>query len=949
MKLKNTPLASLTCASFLGSAALSQAGVLWSDNFNGYNDGGLRHQGGGGSGVSGTPGWGGNSWYEGSDSVNVTSGVVNGNGNARHGLTQTFAAAVGASGTLWLSFDWGHDSANTTDTYGGLTLIGASERALIGNTWNAATWSVTNPGTNTAPSSIGIQTAVAKITLGAGAADDTIDLWVGPTGSPVDVSGPAMVRGTNLELGDVDQIRIMGNNPQTFDNLVIGEFMGDVDATVPAAPPASGTWASTSGGLWGTTTNWTGDTVATGSGSTADFNTLDITADITVDLDSARTISNLVFGDTDTASAASWTLTGNDLTLAGTTPTVTVNALGTEKTTTISAAVAGSAGLTKAGTGTLILSGANTYSGATTVSDGTLLVSGQRYFNVGRTTTVASGAVLELNNSDNSFTTLMPTSTVSGAGTFRLSGNSTIVQSENGVNGTRLTFDMQAGGLIDLQGTSRLTNGGWQLMDWTTNLADMNIASGATLDVWDGQDVIIDALTGSGTVDKLHGGNSPRLLKVGVDNGTGTFSGTITNTGGQITLTKAGTGTQTLTGANSYAGDTTITVGTLQIGDGNTSGTLGSGAVTIESGAFLTINRSDNYGTGSSQVFSGAGTITKEGTGDLVFYGDSDHTNVQGVDNVVVNNGLIRTDYYGQWNSNLNLTANGSGKFELWSNNTTLGTLNGNGTVQNTKYYDRLTTLTVAAGSFSGTITDSGDTSGGGSGTGDTRISLVKSGSGTLTLSGTISYGGNTTVEDGTLSIGNGGSPTTLSDSATVSIASGAKMHLNFTDSDTVGALEIAGSLPLPAGTYNSLHPTYGSYFTGSGSLVVPVTATPYEIWANSFDPDIGLPAADDDNDGVTNFEEYAFGLLPNSGSSVNPITSQLNNSTKKFSYTRRTGSGLTYSVWFSEDLANWTEDTGASEGTPVPSGDNETVEVTLSVLPGDPLPAKLFIQVRAE
>ena len=535
----------------------------------------------------------------------------------------------------------------------------------------------------------------------------------------------------------------------TFDNL-------SVNVTSPPAI-TSGTWTNTVGGQWGTAGNWSGNIVATGTGSTANFNTLNITADTTVDLDSARTIGNLVFGDTDTSSAAGWTLTGNTLSLAGSTPTITVNSLGGTKTVAISAPVAGAAGLTKAGTGTL-----------------------------------------------------------------------------------------------------------------------------------------------------------------------------------------------TLTGANSYAGDTTITVGTLQIGDGDTSGTLGSGAVTIESGAFLTINRSDNYGTGSSQVFSGAGTITKEGTGDLVFYGGSDHTNVQGIDNVVVNNGLIRTDYYGQWNSNLNLTANGSGKFELWSTNTSLGTLNGDGTVQNTRYFDRTTTLTVEAGSFSGTITDSGITSGG-AGTGDTRLSLVKAGAGTLSLSGTLSYGGSTTVEEGTLSIGNGGSPTNLSDSATVSIASGATMNLNFTGGDTVGVLEINGSGPLPAGSYNSSHPTYGSYFSGGGSLVVPVTATDYEIWGMPYGLTAGSEGGDLDNDGLTNFEEYAFGLIPDSGASVNPIAAPLDQSTGTFSYTRRTDSGLTYSVWFSENLATWTEDTGASEGTPVPSGDNETVEVTLSVLPGDPLPAKLFIQVRAE
>ena len=89
-----------------------------------------------------------------------------------------------------------------------------------------------------------------------------------------------------------------------------------------------------------------------------------------------------------------------------------------------------------------------------------------------------------------------------------------------------------------------MTNGGWQLMNWTNNKASMNIASGATFDVWDGQDVIIDALTGSGTVDKLHPGNSPRLLTIGIANGSGTFSGTMKNTGGQLSFTKVGTGTQ---------------------------------------------------------------------------------------------------------------------------------------------------------------------------------------------------------------------------------------------------------------------------------------------------------------------------------------------------------------------------------------------------------------------
>jgi len=124
-----------------------------------------------------------------------------------------------------------------------------------------------------------------------------------------------------------------------------------------------------------------------------------------------------------------------------------------------------------------------------------------------------------------------------------------------------------------------------------------------------------------------------------------------------------------------------------------------------------------------------------------------------------------------------------------------------------------------------------------------------------------------------------------------------------------------------------------------------------YDTWAESFTPTIGLPAADDDNDGLSNGQEYAFGLLPNSGASVNPIAVPLDKSTGTFSYTRRDAAlaPLNYSVWYSTDLAVWTEDSGATEGVPVLNGNVETVPVTLSALPGNPLPGKLFIQVRAD
>jgi autotransporter-associated beta strand protein len=791
MKPKNTPLVALICVSFFSSAALSQAEVLVSENFDGYADGGLNGADGG-TGFS-------DAW---SSSINVGAGVVGGNGPSRRNFT---AHTFGASGTLWVSFDWGFDSKPTEDaSYGGLTFYaGGDERFLIGNTWPGSghdLWRMGGAGPTT-ELNYGMKTAVAKITLAAGATS-TVELWLGPTGSPVDVSAPPIATTTNANLEGVDGIRIMGNDfgggpNQAFDNLIIGTTLADVDATDAPPIPITATWTNPAGGEWDTAGNWLDNLVATGSGSTADFSTLDITADTTVNLDSTQTIGNLVFGDTNTASAAGWTLTGNTLTLAGTTPTITVNALGDGKAATISAAVSGSAGLTKSGSGTLTLSGTNYCSGTTTVSNGTLQISDQPYFNVGRTTTVASGAVFELNNSNNNLTSLMPTSTIAGAGTFRLAGNSTIYQELNGVVGNRLTIAMDSGALIDLQDNSRLTNGGWQELNWTNNLADMNIASGASFDVWDGQDVNIDALTGSGTVDKLHGGNSPRLLSIGVDNGSGTFSGTIQNTGGQITLNKLGSGSQTLSGTNTYTGNTTVSDGTLNIAP---SGSLRFRPTTA----------------GQTNSLSGSDTA------NLSYLGTVD----------------------------LDLSAAETNDGNLWT--------------------------IVDVSSFSGTVP-------------------------------------------------------TLDPAAVTS---------------TLGAFSETSP-----GTWElSTASARWTFDATAGALTYTVTATDFELWGTAYGLAVGSEDGDLDNDGISNFEEYAFGLIPNSGASVNPISDLLNKSNGTFAYTRRDPSllnpTLSYSIWYSTDLTTWLEDTGAVEGSATLNGEVETVPVTISA--GLLTNSKLFIQVRA-
>ena len=101
-------------------------------------------------------------------------------------------------------------------------------------------------------------------------------------------------------------------------------------------------------------------------------------------------------------------------------------------------------------------------------------------------------------------------------------------------------------------------------------------------------------------------------------NVAGSYSGTISGDG---SLTKAGTGKVTLATAQAYTGGTTISAGTLQIGNGGTSGSvLGN----ITNNAALIFNRSDAVTFGN--VISGSGTLEKLGAGTLTLSGINTYT-----------------------------------------------------------------------------------------------------------------------------------------------------------------------------------------------------------------------------------------------------------------------------------------------------------------------------------
>lgn len=494
------------------------------------------------------------------------------------------------------------------------------------------------------------------------------------------------------------------------------------------------------------------------------------------------------------------------------------------RTMSIGSVISGTAkGITKTGDGTLLLSGANTYSGETIVSGGVLRSTANDRLASGAVTVTGSTSVFDLQG----FTDTVGVVSLGNSGT--LSGSGTLTATsyafESGtaslnLAGVSAALTKTTSGIVTMTGTN--TFGGGTTLSAGTIRAGSNAAFGSGSIAINGGKVSSNGTNARAFSNNYTIGGDAELGDA-TDSGALTFSGTgtlsgnriltinsavnlsaaIGETGGARGLTKSGAGALTLSGDNTFTGGTTVNSGNLILGASERL--ANTGAVTVSGGTFdiagfdetvgaVTLNSGSIAGTtgtltGTSySVQSGSVTaklggagvaLTKTTGGTVTLSGANSYTGgttvtagtlALGGSNVLADSGAVTVD-----GGTLAIAGNSD---TVGAVTLTSGSITGSGgTLTGSSY-------ALASGTISANL--------GGSGT------VTKTTAGLVTLSGTSSTVGAVNVSGGTLEL-----------------ATGAALNAGLVTVSSAATLDIDGILTAPTG----VNVNAGGTLKGAGTI----------------------------------------------------------------------------------------------------------------------------------
>ena len=555
-------------------------------------------------------------------------------------------------------------------------------------------------------------------------------------------------------------------------------------------------WQGGNGGSWTPTgtTNWSANTAGPGSApwdnggtATAIFANAGNTVNINGGNINAAGLEFDVTGYTINGTGAN-----NTLTLVGASHAVNV-VLGAD-IATINAPIAGTVGLAKIGPGTLVLGGANTYTGGTTITAGTLSVSAAANLGAEGSGLVLNGGTLAAANSLNllgqgrAITGAGGTLAYSGTVPLVLNGDVTLSGALN-LSGTgNVTFGDNTGRGYDTVGTVGLANAVTLTSTGILNTAGISATHAS------GTAVISGSVLLNGTTNNVNVANAGATLQITGAVGTGSF-GAGGFTSGTGALVKQGLGTLDLLGDNSSLVATTATSGAVR--QGTASGTapvsggtimvhtatgLGGGQYQFNNGTFVNasggmlsfangLSMGGGGGPGFGATFSGAASTF---TGAVALFNPTGAA----YQHVITVN--APTTFTGVFSTG---TGSNNGLLIAGTSSLTLAPSGGPNTFTEDITISGGTTLTLATAGALG---------------GNRSLSLLANAALTLTL--------------GT------GAQDAINDAAFVNLAANSRVTLNG-DNETVGGLALNG-VTQPAGTYGSMTSTAANksaYFTGDG------------------------------------------------------------------------------------------------------------------------------------